>query len=313
MDTKNLDKSQMLALLNDIEFLTENPVGATVQDKVNYQQALFAHRLDIGKAFNTGDYKDGKPVLNYYRPLDPWTDEGDKQWLGENTAEFAEKRQLVELVKKVSALAHTLPGQLKAVMQHDAVYNMTPEAQLEYCVHQSKGYDAGTLAKCLYTSYFYGPINTFLRKQLPGSVDSKIIDLITYTLGVLEKTIKNDKVVHQIETFRVELKSEWMKNPGKGQVLDFPAFTSTHPSEGGVDTMLKDIAKGTFGEVGEPAVLKFQGRTKVLQPNVKYFPEEVETIIPPGMRAKVAHVDVTTLDIPGKGKTAVKLYTLEIQ
>ncbi|MFT3794432.1 hypothetical protein [Flavobacterium sp.] len=248
-------------------------------------------------------------IVDFHRPVSPWTELGQPP----TSREENDKQVMVQLLKDVVDLASRMPDQLKSIMPHDKVYNMTPEGQLEYCVKMCKGeLDLGILAKCLYTTYFYAPINNFLRRLLPGNVDKAIIALIEKTLAVLEKTVHDDMVTQEIQAQRVELKAEWMGDPKKGDSLNFPAFTSMHPSAKGVENMAGDIGEGTFGDLTKLAVLKFQGRTKILKPDKKYYPDEVEIVIPPGMKAVVMDVENFSMIIPKIGKVDGKKYTLKI-
>jgi hypothetical protein len=252
--------------------------------------------------------------VDHFRPNDQelWTEEPDKN----KSPGLEKKRELVELTRKVVKLAETMPVELQEIMPHDDVFNMTPEGQLEFCVDVSKGFDVGTLAKCLYTSYFYVPINKYLRKTLPKKVDKTILELIEKTIEVLDETINESSVKEQIKLQRVELQAEWMGEPKKGDVLNFPGFTSTHADSGGVENMATDISDGTFGKVTKMAVLIFQGNTKVMVPenDIKYFPKENEIILPRGMKASVMDIKDGNMKIPESDKSIPYIeYTLKIQ
>jgi hypothetical protein len=309
-DTEECDEQQMNALIDSIDDMSENPRGAGQQARKTYQRLLLNLRLRISRALRSGDYKNGVPRKNFLRPPKPWRAAADKHWLRGD--DLKTKRKLVGMVKTVVDLAAAMPDQLTSLMSHDDIFNMTPEAQLEYCVDTSKGYDAGTLAKCLYTCYFYEPINKYLRGLLPETVNPKILNLITETLAALQRVVEDDRVVHEIDALRVECKAGWIGNKREGDVLDFPGYTSAHPSVEGMAKMLDDIGNGVFGAVERLAVLKFEGRSKILQPDTRYFPEEVEIIIPAGMKAKVVRVEKIRLNIPGTEEVDAMQYTLEI-
>ncbi|MFN7911620.1 MAG: DUF4157 domain-containing protein [Bacteroidota bacterium] len=251
-----------------------------------------------------------KETINKERPASPWTEEEDSAKLTDE--EYSKKRELVEMLKEVVGLAETMPGRLKALMPHDRVFNLTPEAQLEYCVNISKGENAGVLAMALYTSYFYSPINKLLRGQLPEDFDYRIKALIIKTLNTLMKTLGDYSVTAEINTQRVELQAEWMGDPKENDLVRFPAFTSLHKESAGVEPMLQDIGNGTFGKVTKIAVLKISGRSPIIEPVKKYYDTENEIIIPPGMRTRVKNVKDIILDIPVLGQTVAKEYELEI-
>lgn len=261
----------------------------------------------------------------WVRPADfdspPWTYTEDWEISG---PVWREKEQLLEKVYKVVELAKRKPETLGAVMDHDKVYDLPPAGQLEYCVQASRGWDAGTLAKCLYTSYFYQPINKYLRN--PSSMDTaakEIRELIEETINVLKLTVSEDTRTYKIKNKRVELQAEWIGDPKVGDILDFPAFTSTHrppdmPAEsthpkppGALSAMLPDIGKGTFGKVTKVAVLEFTGNTKLLQPVTKYFDNEKEDIIPPGTRAKIVDIKTKRKEYKHLEGKEIKKYTLE--
>jgi hypothetical protein len=247
--------------------------------------------------------------IDFHRPPKPWSDTDDLNKLNiPGSSDFKEKREMVKMIQEVVALAKTMPADLQKIMPHDDSFNLTPEGQLEWCVNKCKGMTTEELAKTLYTSYFYNPINKYLRGNLPGTVNEKIIALIKNTLKNLEGVIKGT-VARKIESERIELQAEWMGNPKKGDELNFPAFTSMLPTGISVNAMAKDIGKGTFGEISELAILKFEGNSKILVPNpdTKYFPEEKEIVIPPRMKAKVLKVKKITMDIPEENKVTGKV------
>ena len=131
-------------------------------------------------------------------------------------------------------------------------------------------------------------------------------------LDVLETTVKDHEVLKEINNQRVELQAEWMGDPQKDNVLDFPGLTSLHPTGGGIERMKVDIGNGLFGEVTKIAILNFKGQSKTLVPIKKYFDNEKEVILPPGTRAKVIEVKDIVVNIPKKGSIPGKEYTLEI-
>lgn len=249
-------------------------------------------------------------TVDHDRPLDPFSEDADRQRLSHE--DFAEKRELVQVLRDVVELAHTMPSRLRALMPHDREYNMSPEAQLAYCVEISKGYNAGVLAKALYTTYFYNPINKFLRGQLPRDFHYKIRKLIIHTLITLQRDLKKYPVARDIDTLRVEAQAEWIGDKGVGQSIRFPALTSLHKEKASMESMLSDLGNGTFGPVSKVAILNIKGRTPIIEPVVKYYPNEREIIVPPGMTARIVAVKDLTLDIPNIGRKPARLYTLEI-
>ena len=300
-------KLASLAALDDrSSYSINHPNFAPGQHAVTGQPKIVVQRMEADKWVRPADFDSP-----------PWTN--TKDWYI-NLPDWREKEQLLEKVYKVVELAKSKPETLKAVMDHDKVYDMSPAGQLKYCVDVSNGRDAGTLAKCLYTSYFYQPINNYLRNPSSmATVAKEIRELIEETIDILKLTVSKDPTTYDIKNKRVELKAEWMGDPKVEDVLDFPAFISTHQPpdstypkpKGALSAMLPDIGKGTFGEVTKVAVLEFKGNTKLLRPEIKYFPSEKEVIIPPGKRAKIVHIKTKTKKYEHLEGKEVKKYTLE--
>ncbi|MGN2429367.1 eCIS core domain-containing protein [Pseudomonas syringae] len=203
--------------------------------------------------------------------------------------------------------------------------------QLETCLDLSLGQPTGVLAKCLYTTYFYVPINSFLRKVEVGEVSPEITRLMKNVIKAMNAEFKRSKSI-DVSLRRLELKPDWMKKtkdggdkalPDVGDILEFSAFTSAHPDasiEGKAEeNMLSDIGQGLFGkvdEIQELVILNFRGKAKILKPSVKYFKDEIEAILPPGTRARIESKEGGMRLIPIKGSPSKEcpctIYDLEI-
>ncbi|WP_394749995.1 eCIS core domain-containing protein [Spongiimicrobium salis] len=291
------DKTTGILKIGDKEF-SKDEVNST-----NFKIVTMPHKHTDGET----DWD-----IDAARPADPWSELDPDHKSALAPTDFEEKKELLQLIKEVVALVETLPTELQALMPHDTHYNMTPEGQLEYCVEICKGKDIGVLAKSLYTTYFYKPINNFLRKKLPAGIDKKVMALIESTVKALHDSLAKHGVLQDIDNQRVELQAEWMGDLKKDGVLDFPAFTSMHATGYGIESMKSDIGDDLFGEVTKLAVLNFKGKGKTLVPVEKYFTGEKEIVVAPGMRAKIIDVKDIQVDIPKKGKIPGKEYTLEI-
>ena len=248
----------------------------------------------------------GRPSRTIQRVVDftkrPWL--GPADW-GLDTVQWPKKEELLEAIAAVEAA----PDGLETVM---ANYDRTALEQLKHCVTLSEGKDAGALATCLYTSYFYVPVNSYLRNRhaLDG-VNPSIKTLVEKTIEMM----KDKAVEHTVLTSRrVENKSEWMHTGlpigtklGVGHVLNFSAFTSLSRDDNkdALAAMKEANKTNIFGDVTTPALLKFSGTTRMVTPESKYFENEEEYIALPGMRARVTAVKNATtrvMDASGKPK-----------
>lgn len=168
-----------------------------------------------------------------------------------------------------------------------------PSEQLGICLarwQHAAVQDSLELALCVYTTYFYSVLNKPFRDyRLILKAKSPLIrDLIYDTHSWLMAGFKAAAPVF-IRTFRMELKSEWMKDAPIGAEVLFNGFTSTHPTLAGVNSMPYDVRRGAFGDVTLPAVLVFEGVCPVLMPETKYFSGETEYILPAGMKMRVTN------------------------
>jgi len=267
------------------------------------------HVFKVGETEWCFGYED----MEQLRPLVPDVDRLLNPWVELNEGgEETPKKALIRLVK---AVVDNVPEQLEAVMASDNVFNLTAQAQLEFCINLCKKYpDAETLAKCFYTSYFYGPMNRYLRGHAVGSDSVEITNLIERTRQIMQNEL-NSVLAVNVELERMELKSEWLNNPVKDTVLDFAAFTSVHAEPGGVENMASDIDNGTFGERTTLSILRFNGISKCLIPrdDGKYYLTEQEKLLPPGMRAKVVNILEFQIPVPDTDRFLTgKDYILEI-
>lgn len=194
----------------------------------------------------------------------------------------------------------------------------TGTEQLQYCLEtlwcgsttQTK--DELELAACLYTSYFYGALNRALRDHgaIFGIKTSLVRRLIFETYDWL---VAGFRVIETgpIRTFRLECKSGWIGNKGVGDTIPFEGFTSTHLALHSLNSMPGDVRAGTFGEVDQPAILVFEGHCPVLMPTTKYFPNEVEYILPAGVEMKITRkYSILWQLLPGQAQV-IAVYHLE--
>lgn len=207
-------------------------------------------------------------------------------------SEFCYLAKNVELlILKTLEEAARLPDKINAVMEHDNTREyrdgkVSPQEQLKKCLEVCKDKTSEEIALYLYTTYFYKPINNYLRtKELSNKVVQELIDI---TSEILINAFENsqEKILSH---FRMELRpSLWIGDKKVGDTLSFPAFTSMHPDIKGVNNMWGNIESGAFGTYEDRlALLVFEGGSKLLRPELKYFRKEVEDILPPETMAKI--------------------------
>lgn len=197
--------------------------------------------------------------------------------------------KLVRTVSNSKALNNTVSADITREHKKRAV---PATEQLQICLQlfeeKATIKDALELAMCVYTTYFYSKVNSSLRDFAASlKEEPRVRELVYATYHWLMAGFMAAPEC-LIRTFRMELRSGWMKNAEVGQTLDFPGFTSTHPELDGVNIMWANIKNGFFGKVDQPALLVFEGKFPVLTPKTKYFRQEVEYILPAGMRLEVA-------------------------
>jgi hypothetical protein len=189
-------------------------------------------------------------------------------------------------------------AELNNVMSTDETYAhgaiKLPAAQLGKCLIDCQDLSAEETAGYLYTTYFYGPLNRYLRNpgvRLPSIIVQNLIDV---THAFLTRAFIQTPAAPLVPKYRMELQAEWIDitalndTAETGDALSFKAFTSTHPELNGVNGMWGDIESGAFGAVTKLALLVFQGTSKFLYPSTKYFPTEHEHILPPNAKTKIA-------------------------
>lgn len=198
-----------------------------------------------------------------------------------------------DMILNALMAAEKLSGEIKKIMDDDKTEEygdvvVSPQGQLAKCIEVCKDKKPDEIALYLYTTYFYMPLNKYLRTR--ETVGNKVLQhLINITLGVLKQAFDSPQEEKIMSHFRMELKpSLWIKDKKPGDTLSFPAFTSLHPHIDGVNNMWGNIERGDFGEFeSRLALLVFEGKSKLLQPQYKYFKKEVEDILPPGTIAKI--------------------------
>jgi hypothetical protein len=209
-----------------------------------------------------------------------------------------EKDQLKLMMDQAIRAAIVAVDELNAVMSTDKTNAhgkiMKPAAQLEKCLIDCEGLTAEETATYLYTTYFYGPLNRYLRSPEVRLQSVAVQALIDVTHAFLQRAFNATLGAELIPKFRMELKAEWIdavapdETAKTGDALTFRAFTSTHPALSGVNGMWGDIESGAFGDVTKLALLVYQGTSKFLYPNAKYFPTENEHILPPEMQTQIS-------------------------
>tara|TARA_R110002033_G_C3887959_1_gene238558 strand:- start:645 stop:2456 length:1812 start_codon:yes stop_codon:yes gene_type:complete len=239
-----------------------------------------------------------------------------------------EKDQLKLMMDQAIAAAIVAVEELNAVMSTDKTEShskiMKPAAQLEKCLIDCKGLTAEETATYLYTTYFYGPLNRYLRSPEVRLQSAVVQGLIDVTHAFLQRAFNTTPGAQLIPKFRMELQAEWIDTVAPdeiaktGDALTFRAFTSTHPALSGVNGMWGDIESGAFGDVTKLALLVYQGTSKFLYPNAKYFPTEHEHILPPEMQTKISEkyqihwVDHRKLEDDPKRIWTVTVYHLTV-
>ena len=206
----------------------------------------------------------------------------------------SEDKLLHEMIMKVIANVAAMPDELNKVMEPDktwahGVANMSPQQQLQKCIQDCKNKSAEETAIYLYTTYFYSPLNKYLRDSKNANMGGSVEKLISITHAFLMRAFRATPGEKLTAKFRMELKPGWIGDKGVGEELSFQGFTSTHPELEGVNNMWGDIEKGAFGDYDKQklALLIFEGDSKLLRPDVKYFPNENEMVLPAGIKAKI--------------------------
>lgn len=205
-----------------------------------------------------------------------------------------EGKLLHEMIMNVISIVVSMPDELNQVMEPDetwahGVAKMSPQQQLQKCLQDCKNKSAEEVAIYLYTTYFYSPLNKYLRDSKSANMGKSVEKLISITHAFLMRAFRGTPGESLAPKFRMELKPGWIGDKGVGEELSFQGFTSTHPELQGVNNMWDDIERGAFGDYDKEklALLIFEGDSKLLRPDVKYFPNENEMILPAGIKAKI--------------------------
>jgi hypothetical protein len=227
--------------------------------------------------------------------------------------EKREPQLLNEMIMNVIRTVQEIPNALAAVMDSDKTQKIeiAPVQQLEACLVACAELSAEDTATYLYTTYFFGPLNKYLRNPDPN-MTKPIKELISVTHALLIRAFKGSAGEKLVPTFRMELQAEWIGDKAVGENLSFPALTSTHPNLPGVNAMWTDIENGTFGKVTKLALLIFEGDSKFLNPKTKYFPRENEIILPPGIDAEIVKKYDINWDQPGGRGRVAKKWTITV-
>lgn len=194
-------------------------------------------------------------------------------------------------------------------MSYDKVFQYNAETQLAYCLEECRDDTEDVLALCLYTSYFYEPLNKYFRGLEDPDQSTKFGQLILKTAEILQNAYENEDTT-EIEgrRYRLELKSGWIN--GNEDHLNFGALTSTHPDLDGVKGMWGDVANGTFGDYDQLALLAFEGTAKIKRPVKKYFPGESEDLMGPHARYQIIDKYTIVGNIPNIGLTQIRVFHL---
>lgn len=214
---------------------------------------------------------------------------------------------LHDLVYKVIEDSVNNESAVKDMSHDNAQYNFTPETQLANCLFQCIKYTEDALALCLYTSYFYEPLNKFLRGQYTPDQATSFGQLVVATAKVLENSYQNNTQTSN-EKYRLELNSSWIADNETS--IEFKSPISTHPDLAGVNNMWGDVASGTFGSFSDFALLCFEGQIKTKRPILKYFQNEVEDLIGPGTSYTVISSYPVNGDIPNIGNRTIRVFHL---
>ncbi|NBW37805.1 MAG: hypothetical protein EBR30_22855 [Cytophagia bacterium] len=112
----------------------------------------------------------------------------------------------------------------------------------------------------------------------------------------------------------MELKPSWIGKKAEGDEMNFPGYTSTHPTLAGLNRSWVNIENGAFGEYeNRLALLVFEGTSRIIRPKKKYFPNEVEDIFPPETRVKIVKKYETSWTDPRtQKKWIVDVYHLQV-
>jgi hypothetical protein len=209
-------------------------------------------------------------------------------------AEKSEPQLMNEMIMMALMAAEAAPDALAAVMDADETrvsaeteepIVIAPHQQLAACRAACAHLTAEEAAIYLYTTYFFKPLNRYLRHQLADHTPRAITELISVAHALLMRAFRGTAGEKLVPTFRMELQAEWIGNKEEGGAISFPAFTSMHPDLDGINNMWDDIGAGTFGLVTKMALLVFEGNSRLLNPVTKYFENENELILPPGVNA----------------------------
>ena len=207
-------------------------------------------------------------------------------------AKKSEEKLLHEMIMNVISIVASMPDELNKVMEPDETdefVKVSPQQQLQKCIQDCKNKSAEEVAIYLYTTYFYSPLNKYLRDSKNANMGESVEKLISITHAFLMRAFRGTPGEKLTPKFRMELKPGWIGDKGVGEELSFQGFTSTHPELEGVNHMWGDIESGAFGDYDKEklALLIFEGDSKLLRPDVKYFPNENEMILPAGIKAKI--------------------------
>jgi hypothetical protein len=194
-------------------------------------------------------------------------------------------------------------------MSYDKVFKYTPETQLAYCLWECRDDTPDVLALCLYTSYFYEPLNKYFRGQNEPDASTDFGKLILKTAEVLRGSYESEEATPiEDKRYKLELKSGWIEDDQEN--INFAALTSTHPNLDGVKGMWGDVASGTFGAYDNFALLTFEGTSKTKRPMKKYFPSESEDLMAPGASYRIIDRYRIEGEIPGIGRKLIRVFRL---
>ncbi len=225
-----------------------------------------------------------------------------------------------DMILRAITAASQLHEQLNEVMAADETFeysvpSVSPQDQLKQCLKDCADMPAEKIAIYLYTTYFYSPLNKFLRGDTTVKASHEaIVSLIEITHKLLMQAFADTPAQVLIPKFRMELLPGWIGKKGVGDELSLPGYTSTHPELAGVNSMWPNIESGAFGKHGDRlALLVFEGKSKFIEPEDKYFRNEVEHILPPGTIGKIVKKYETRWTDPKSKKVwVVDVYHLMI-
>jgi hypothetical protein len=204
-----------------------------------------------------------------------------------------------------AANAGSTPG-----MSTDALSGNNADTQLAICLRKCRDNDEATLALCMYTSYFYAPVNNYYRGALVPDVGTQWGRLIIRTAEILTASYGAQEEVTDMndQRFRLELRAGWI--PDATPMIGFPSLVSTHPAIGGVKAMWGNVADGTFGICDNLALLCIEGSAKIKRPINKYFETEEEDVIEPGNNFNVVDHYSVEGEIPGMGVRTIRVFQI---